>query len=32
MAVERWAKRNRKVKARNLADRIEYEKEQRPER
>lgn len=32
MAVERWAKRNRKVKARNLDDRIEYEKEQRPER
>lgn len=32
MAVERWAKRNRKVKARNLADRIEFEKEERPER
>jgi ribosome biogenesis GTPase len=32
MAVERWAKRNRKVKARNLADRIELEQEQRPER
>lgn len=29
MATERWAKRNRKVKARNLADRIELEKEER---
>jgi ribosome biogenesis GTPase len=32
MAVERWAKRNRKVKARNLEDRIDLEKEERPER
>jgi len=32
MAIERWAKRKRKVKARNLADRIEIEKEERPER
>lgn len=31
MATERWAKRNRKVKARNLADRIELEKEERGE-
>lgn len=31
MATERWAKRNRKVKARNLNDRIEYEREQRGE-
>ena len=31
MATERWAKRNRKVKARNLADRIELEKEERAE-
>ncbi len=32
MAMERWAKRSHKVKARNLADRIEIEKEERPER
>ena len=32
MSVERWAKRNRKVKARNLADRIEIDKEEKPER
>ncbi len=31
MAVERWAKRNRKVKARNLQDRIDLEKEERGE-
>ncbi len=31
MATERWAKRNRKVKARNLEDRIELEKERRGE-
>ena len=31
MATERWAKRNRRVKARNLADRIELEKEERGE-
>ena len=31
MATERWAKRNRKVKARNLEDRIELEKEERGE-
>lgn len=31
MASERWAKRNRKVKARNLNDRIELEREQRGE-
>lgn len=31
MTTERWAKRNRKVKARNLADRIELEKEERGE-
>lgn len=31
MATERWAKRNRRVKARNLADRIEMEKEERGE-
>lgn len=29
MTTERWAKRNRKVKARNLADRIDLEKEER---
>lgn len=29
MATERWAKRNRKVKARNLEDRIELDKEER---
>lgn len=28
MATERWAKRNRKVKARNLEDRIDLEKEE----
>jgi ribosome biogenesis GTPase len=32
MNVERRAKRDHKVKARNLADRIDYEKRQRPER
>lgn len=32
MAMERWAKRHHKVKARNLADRIELEQEERPER
>jgi len=32
MTVERWAKRNRKVKARNLEDRIDLDKEERPER
>ena len=31
MATERWAKRNRKVKARNLEDRIDLEREQRGE-
>jgi len=31
MAGERWAKRNRKVKARNLEDRIDLEREQRGE-
>ena len=31
MSVERWAKRNKKVKARNLEDRIDYEKEERGE-
>ena len=31
MTVERWAKRNRKVKARNLQDRIELEREERGE-
>ncbi len=31
MTTERWAKRNRRVKARNLADRIELEKEERGE-
>jgi len=31
MATERWAKRNRKVKARNLNDRIDLEKEERGE-
>ena len=31
MATERWAKRNSRVKARNLADRIELEKEERGE-
>jgi ribosome biogenesis GTPase len=29
MATERWAKRNRRVKARNLEDRIELDKEER---
>jgi ribosome biogenesis GTPase / thiamine phosphate phosphatase len=29
MAVERWAKRNRRVKARNLDDRIQLEKDER---
>jgi len=29
MAVERWAKRNSKVKARNLADRIQLERDER---
>lgn len=29
MAVERWAKRNRRVKARNLADRIQLERDER---
>ena len=29
MAVERWAKRNHRVKARNLADRIQLEKDER---
>ncbi|MFC4994588.1 ribosome small subunit-dependent GTPase A [Rubritalea tangerina] len=32
MNTERRAKRDHKVKARNLADRIDYEKRQRPER
>ncbi|MEM9079392.1 MAG: ribosome small subunit-dependent GTPase A [Verrucomicrobiota bacterium] len=31
MAVERWGKRNRKVKARNYADRVELEREERGE-
>lgn len=31
MATERWAKRNRKVKARNLDDRIELDREERGE-
>ncbi len=31
MAVERWAKRNNRVKARNLADRIQLEKDERGE-
>ncbi len=31
MAVERWAKRNSKVKARNLDDRIQLEKDERGE-
>lgn len=31
MATERWAKRNRKVKARNLQDRIDLEREERGE-
>ena len=31
ITTERWAKRNRRVKARNLADRIELEKEERGE-
>ena len=31
MAVERWAKRNNRVKARNLADRIQLEKDDRGE-
>jgi ribosome biogenesis GTPase len=31
MAVERWAKRNSRVKARNLADRIQLEKDERGE-
>jgi ribosome biogenesis GTPase len=29
MAIERWAKRNRRVKARNLADRIQLERDER---
>lgn len=29
MAIERWAKRNRRVKARNLDDRIQLEKDER---
>ncbi len=29
MAIERWAKRNRRVKARNLNDRIQLEKDER---
>jgi hypothetical protein len=29
MAVERWAKRNHRVKARNLEDRIQLEKDAR---
>jgi len=29
MAIERWAKRNSRVKARNLADRIQLEKDER---
>lgn len=31
MAIERWAKRNHRVKARNLADRIQLEKDERGE-
>ena len=31
MATERWAKRNRKIKARNLDDRIELDREERGE-
>ena len=31
MATERWAKRNRRVKARNLEDRIELDREERGE-
>lgn len=31
MAVERWAKRNKRVKARNLDDRIQLEKDERGE-
>ena len=31
MAVERWAKRNRRVKARNLNDRIQLERDERGE-
>ena len=31
MATERWAKRNRKVKARNLQDRIDLDREERGE-
>lgn len=31
MTTERWAKRNKKVKARNLNDRIEWDREQRGE-
>lgn len=31
MAIERWAKRNSRVKARNLADRIQLEKDERGE-
>ena len=31
MIVERWSKRNNRVKARNREDRIELEKEQRGE-
>jgi len=31
MAVERWAKRNRRVKARNLDDRIQLERDERGE-
>ena len=29
MTVERWAKRNKRVKARNLNDRIQLEKDER---
>ena len=32
MLVERRAKRDHRIKARNLADRIDYDKEQKPER
>ena len=32
MLVERRAKRDHRVKARNLADRIDYQKEQNPDR
>jgi hypothetical protein len=31
MAVERWAKRNSRVKARNLEDRIQLERDERGE-